>query len=1155
MKRRLSSKETLAVADIINIDEEEDKTYWSQFVTNEDKEREREAAKAAALEEADPIAAILAQLRAGGVSLTPAPGSSMSARLRRTRRGRLRLEAREFYLQDEFPCGVLECSICSENSEPPPEAVKLRNDETIWLLDGPIVAHQADFLWDDPSINNCVILQSTLDEAQAVGRRAYRRLLRLLGYDRPNQERGSRKRLLENQDELPPNRNFILFPNENVAATNVPHITGEKAEERRLKLIVRFAAWFQEHRRQARMPRGENTHMEETDLAGSRVAILTSDTVRQADLLLAGATVDVVPLEDFLESARDMFPQAGEKLQAVPLTDVSEAVSIASNLQLQEVLDAPSSSVEVVTRDSIRHFSAGYPAHLSGPKLGEKIRKNEAFQGVIRTSPSSWRKGTVLVKRTGLPEIEIKVAGRVNMNRAVDGDIVVVELLQQSDTEAIESAVEESTMLAADEPMDLTEKFGRVVGIIKRNWETYCGSIKKEESDEECRFIPANPKYPDIMIRTRQLNELKGQRLVVAIDRWDRRSVLPRGHWIETLGRAGDPDTEAKVILREHQVITREFSVMVLKCLPPSSYSIPPEEIKKRLDLRLKFCFCQKCRFHRNNKTMKLSRPELEELIGTPYLYTKEPDWPKPMHHWNSEKHKPFKQIADQRKSNPALEEYELDATYGGAVCCSIDPDSCVDIDDALSVKFLKNGNYQIGVHIADVTHFVRPETAIDREAAERCTTVYLVNQRTDMLPKLLSADLCSLKSGCDRLSFSVFWEVTRHGEIKHTAFYKTVMHSVAALTYKQAQDMINDNSDNSPLAVRLRVLNNLAKIFKKKRLRRGAVELASTEVKFDFRRDDEKRSDPTGVAAYVHYDTHSLVEEMMLLANMAVAEKIVLSFPDCAVLRRHPPPKTEGLAHLAQVLQSKGFKFKYGTNAQLAESLNKCKIKEDPLFNKMLRSITVQYMNQAVYFCTGEIKDDEKRKHYALASDLYTHFTSPIRRYADILVHRLLAASLNIESLPLSASKPAEMVEHCERLTQRHRNAQFCSRASADYYAYQYFSKRGSVVVNGVIKQVRKNGCYVVVPETGVNGQARLDATDYEFDASNEAYRSIKDRTEVLTVFDHVWVEVVCLDEDYRFNVQYKIVGKLKPEQIKSVAEKVTEGFVVGSGEVPTNF
>eukprot|EP01053_Blabericola_migrator_P001838 Blabericola_migrator_1__1837@NODE_14_length_24048_cov_80_277428_g11_i0_p4_GENE_NODE_14_length_24048_cov_80_277428_g11_i0NODE_14_length_24048_cov_80_277428_g11_i0_p4_ORF_typecomplete_len1123_score207_87RNB/PF00773_19/8_8e112OB_Dis3/PF17849_1/4_2e14Rrp44_CSD1/PF17216_3/7_5e13CSD2/PF17876_1/34CSD2/PF17876_1/4_1e07Rrp44_S1/PF17215_3/4e05_NODE_14_length_24048_cov_80_277428_g11_i02343602 len=1112
----------------------DEEAYWAQFMTADKAKQEKESNSA--IVDITALDLVLEQLQISASSLRhERPTCEAQVTLKRTRRGRLRLESREMYLQEEFPCGVEGCSLCFETTAPTPEVSRLSDDRVVYVLDEPICTQQADFLWDDPAINNCVILQSTLDEVQRVARRSHKRLLRLTGFIQPIVGRGVRghSKILDDQDEVPPGRAFLLFPNENVARTHTPHHEKEDPAARRLASIVRFANWFVQHRLIDRDARAEAGMTRDPD--GVICIILTSTPQRRQMIMNEGCLAKCVTLDEFIESVKSQFPNVGEKLSAFaePQIIVSKIPSTFKALQTTGTID-------LVTRDALSGAADSYGPHLKAAVLNDRIQKGEAYRGVLKTSYRTWRCGTVMVESSsGKEAMEVKVLGRLNMNRAVHGDVVVVSLIDPKTLDA--------EALADDAVEDSAKVYGRVIGIVKRNWETYCGTIRKGGTGEECHFIPVNPRYPDIIIKTGQRHELEDQRIVVGIDKWDRRSVLPRGHWIERIGPAGDPETEAKVILRDYHVITRAFPPAVLKCLPPASYEIPDDEARKRLDLRLKYCFCDSCRSKRNGLTRK-PLPQNMELLGTPCLYTKEADWPLPLTNWHSEKKADFKQIAEQRKNRPEMEEYVLDTTYTGAICVSVDPDTCVDIDDALSLKYLANGNYEVGVHIADVSHFVKSGTAIDREAAERCTTVYLVNQRTDMLPKLLSADLCSIKSGTDRLCFSVFWEMTKKGDIVRTSFHKTVIHSVAALNYRQAQDMIDDKRDNSPVAIRLRVMNKLAKALKKRRAKNGAVELASTEVKFDFKQQDERKDKPSGVAAYVHYATHSLVEEFMLLANVAVAQRIVQSFPDCSVLRRHPPPKADGLAHLAKVLASKGMKFEFGSNAQLAESLNRCQIKGDPVFNKMLRSVTVQFMNQAVYYCTGEIQDEESRRHYALAANLYTHFTSPIRRYADVLVHRLLAASLNIETLSLSASTPIWMSEQCDKLTARARNAQFCSRASSSYYAYQYFSQKGKVSVNGIIKQVRKNCCFIIVPSTGVQGQALVDTDKYKFDPDTETLVSTDER---LTIFDHVWVEVECNDDDYRFTITYKIVKKMNADEILKVAREA-ECFVTGSGEIP---
>jgi len=214
---------------------------------------------------------------------------------------------------------------------------------------------------------------------------------------------------------------------------------------------------------------------------------------------------------------------------------------------------------------------------------------------------------------------------------------------------------------------------------------------------------------------------------------------------------------------------------------------------------------------------------------------------------------------------------------------CSIDPPGCTDIDDALHVRPLDNGNYEVGVHIADVTYYVKPNTAMDREAAKRGTTVYLVDKRIDMLPALLGTNLCSLRSNVDRLAFSCIWELTPEAEIVNVHFTKSVICSKASLTYEEAQNRNDDLRMTDNISKSIRILNNLAKKLKKKRINNGALTLASPEVRFNLENDSQ---DPVDVEMKELKETNALVEEFMLLANISVAKKIHSKYPESSLLR-----------------------------------------------------------------------------------------------------------------------------------------------------------------------------------------------------------------------------------------------------------------------------
>uniref|UniRef100_A0A914US77 Protein DIS3 homolog n=1 Tax=Plectus sambesii TaxID=2011161 RepID=A0A914US77_9BILA len=286
-------------------------------------------------------------------------------------------------------------------------------------------------------------------------------------------------------------------------------------------------------------------------------------------------------------------------------------------------------------------------------------------------------------------------------------------------------------------------------------------------------------------------------------------------------------------------------------------------------------------------------------------------------------------------------------------VICSVDPPGCTDIDDALHCRSLDDGCFEVGVHIADVSHFVRPGTAIDLEAAERGTTVYLCDQRIDMVPELLSSNLCSLRGGEERYAFSVIWKLTSEAEIVDVKFHKSVICSRAALTYQQAQDLIDNKKLDDPLAQSLRQLNNLSKKLRERRRANGALTLASMEIRFNI---DSETRDPIAVQEKKFLQTNNMVEEFMLLANISVAQKINDEFPDCAVLRRHPVPAPANYKPVIQAAESRGFKLVVDSGKAIAESLDRATIDANPFFNTMLRILTTRCMTQAVYFASGTL-------------------------------------------------------------------------------------------------------------------------------------------------------------------------------------------------------
>ncbi|CAL1288476.1 unnamed protein product [Larinioides sclopetarius] len=395
---------------------------------------------------------------------------------------------------------------------------------------------------------------------------------------------------------------------------------------------------------------------------------------------------------------------------------------------------------------------------------------------------------------------------------------------------------------------------------------------------------------------------------------------------------------------------------------------------------------------------------------------------------------------------------------------CSVDPPGCTDIDDALHCRLLDNGNYEVGVHIADVSHFIRPGTAIDHEAAMRGTTVYLVDKRIDMVPELLSSNLCSLRGNEERFAFSVIWEMTEEAKILRSSFFKSVIKSKAALTYAEAQLRIDDKSLNDEITISLRFLNKLAKVLKKQRIDNGALSLASTEVRFAM---DTETHDPIDVEKKELKETNSMVEEFMLLANISVAKRIHEEFPECALLRRHPAPAVSNFEPLIKAGLSKGFKIEVHSGKALAESLDAAVVSENPYFNTMLRMVATRCMAQALYFSSGVLPMSDYN-HYGLAVPIYTHFTSPIRRYSDLIVHRLLAVAIGADVTYPSLVDKNKTQELCNNLNYRHKQAQYCGRASVNLYTHIFFKDK-TVEEEGYILFIRENALQVLLPRFGL--------------------------------------------------------------------------------------
>ena len=827
-------------------------------------------------------------------------------------------------------------------------------------------------------------------------------------------------------------RRFFVFANEHREETYVTSNPGESPNDRNDRAIRTATAWY------ARV------------CPGAKVVLLTQDAACRAAATAEGLTA--LSVVDYV----CQWPGASSQ--------VADLVAGGVDDDGGEDGEDGDDGGRPVKRSRV------FADHLAMHDITAGLAGGTLVQGTLRCGRfNPWAGIVTLLTATGAAggptstagaHTLVLVNGREDMNRGMDGDTVVVQLLPQAQWRPAGSGAggggrggpkahahtSAEAALGGPEPArggggnddtapeaivapgehfeddvllqqpggaaggqaggDGRVPTGKVVGILSRAWRSrgYAGSLEEPQPGSVAAqrwaagsplgvvFVPCDRRVPKVRVRTRQGAALGGMRIIVAIDEWDAHSHYPSGHYVRTLGPAGDVDAETAALIHEHDIETAPFSDAVMACVPPLPWSLDPG------------------------------------LLGA--------------------------------------EPHRVDLRH--VRTCSVDPPGCRDIDDALSCEDLGDGTFRVGVHIADVSAFVRPGTPLDGEAANRGTSTYLVQRRIDMLPKALTEEICSLKGGTERMTFTVLWTMDADAKVRDVTFTKAVIRSVAALSYAEAQARMDDSTAGDPLTCDLRNLASLARKLRAARFDAGALALASPEVKFQL---DSETLDPTDVGMYQTREANRMVEEWMLLANCTVADKILASFPGAAMLRRHASPTPRMLEPLLRAAEAAGMHLDVSSSRALALSLDAAVRPDDPYFNKLLRILATRCMAQAEYIASGDVGPAEYH-HYGLAAPLYTHFTSPIRRYADLVVHRLLAAALGIDAFPegLLSAPDGGLSSRAASLNVRHRNAQYAGRASVEVFTVLYFRDR-PCVADARVTRCKATGLTVFIPRFGIEG------------------------------------------------------------------------------------
>ena len=455
---------------------------------------------------------------------------------------------------------------------------------------------------------------------------------------------------------------------------------------------------------------------------------------------------------------------------------------------------------------------------------------------------------------------------------------------------------------------------------------------------------------------------------------------------------------------------------------------------------------------------------------------------------------------ADKIPAEISAEEIARREDFRKVTTFTIDPKDAKDFDDALSIRPLKDGLWEVGVHIADVTHYVKEGSIIDKEAEKRATSVYLVDRTIPMLPERLCNFICSLRPNEEKLAFSAIFDITEKGEVRDSRIVHTVIESDRRFTYEEAQQIIETKEGD--FKDEILMLDTIAKALREKRFTAGAINFDRYEVKFEI---DEKGK-PISVYFKESKDANKLVEEFMLLANRTVAEKIGKApkgkKPKVLPYRIHDLPDPEKLDNLAQFIARFGYRLRTsGTKTDVSKSINH--LLDDIQGKKeenLIETVSIRAMQKARY-STHNIG------HYGLAFDYYTHFTSPIRRFSDMMVHRLVTRYMD-GGRSVSETKYEDLCDHSSNMEQIAANAE---RASIKYKQVEFMSERLGQTYDGVISGVTEWGLYVELNENKCEGMIPirdLDDDYYEFDEKNYCLRGRR-KNRIYSLGDAITVKV----------------------------------------------
>jgi ribonuclease R len=537
---------------------------------------------------------------------------------------------------------------------------------------------------------------------------------------------------------------------------------------------------------------------------------------------------------------------------------------------------------------------------------------------------------------------------------------------------------------------------GKVVKVVQKAHEEIVGTVKKHKTLPNYFLSPDNYRiHVKPLLPTATAND-EGMKVVAEITAWTDPKADPHAVITETLGKAGDHETEMQAIIRQGG-FSENFNEVITKA---------GQDLYARRD----------------------------EIFA--------------------------QAVADTQGENPKRKDMRDRLTM------TIDPVDAKDFDDALSFHLLQNGNYEIGVHIADVSHYVREGDVIDKEAQERGTSIYLVDRVIPMLPEVLSNDLCSLRPNEDKLAFSAVFEMTKEANIVKEWYGQTIIHSNRRFSYEEAQEVLDKQSGDNLEA--LNTIMGLGRILRKERYKEGAIAFDQPEVKFKL----DENGKPIAVVAKVRTETMLMIEDFMLLANQKVTEYIYKLCKDkgrdaAFIYRIHDVPNPDKIEELSLFIHALGYEFETMKGQVHAKEINKLlkEIEGKPEEN-LIKTATIRSMAKAIY-------STKNIGHFGLAFKYYTHFTSPIRRYPDMMAHRMMRRHLDGSQIGKT-----EMIRYEKlaiRSSEREVHAVKAERDSIKFKQVEYMLDKVGQEFDGLVTGVTDWGLYVEEVQSKSEGMVRL--------------------------------------------------------------------------------